>query len=223
MSSQLGSVNLDRFDIFLSLSLLMLAVVGGIGYVTGALFGGVLLGVGFIAIQNSFTKLGTDHHTLSGVFGFLATFTTILPAITGIGVGRNPNGVVDQFVHDFSPMKKALPLVAAAGIAEAIVFGLAYNDTISNWWFIVLTAIIVLLLPAFAKALYPTAYYPAQALEAKRTQVPLELVGIDRPFTDQDRIDFERDLGLDAGAVAVVGNGHALALASAREDGDGAA
>jgi ABC-type branched-subunit amino acid transport system permease subunit len=37
MTAQIGSANIDRFDIFLSLSLLMLTVVGGIGYVSGAL------------------------------------------------------------------------------------------------------------------------------------------------------------------------------------------
>ena len=41
MTAQIGSANIDRFDIFLSLSLLMLTVVGGIGYVSGALFGGL--------------------------------------------------------------------------------------------------------------------------------------------------------------------------------------
>ena len=55
--------SLDRFDIFLSLSLLMLTVVGGIGYVSGGLFGGMLAGVLFVAMQNTFDKLGVDHPT----------------------------------------------------------------------------------------------------------------------------------------------------------------
>ena len=67
MTPQLGSANLDRFDIFLSLSLLMLTVVGGIGYVSGALFGGILFGVAFVALQNTFDKLGADYPDLEGV------------------------------------------------------------------------------------------------------------------------------------------------------------
>src|SRR5690606_22560397 len=39
LTAQLGSANMDRYDSFLSLSLLMLTVVGGIGYVSGALVG----------------------------------------------------------------------------------------------------------------------------------------------------------------------------------------
>jgi branched-subunit amino acid ABC-type transport system permease component len=226
MSAQLGSVDLDRFDIFLSLSLLMLTVVGGIGYVSGALFGGVLLGVGFVALQDAFTKLGTDHATLVGVFAFLATFTTILPAITGIGVAREPNGVADRMVREYSPLRKAVPLVVAAGAAEAIVYGLAYSGQISSWWFVVLTVIIVGALPAVAKVAYPRAYVPAEVLAARREAVPPELIGIDRPFTDRDRVELERALGLDAGAVPLPANGRTngrgRTLALAREVADGA-
>src|ERR671910_556441 len=67
MTSQLGSANLDRYDIFLSLSLLMLTVVGGIGYVSGALFGGILFGVFFVAMQATFAKLGADHTDLESL------------------------------------------------------------------------------------------------------------------------------------------------------------
>src|SRR5207248_2061650 len=58
MSAQLGSVNLERFDIFLSLTLIMLTVVGGIGYVSGGLFGGILTGVAFVALASTFDKIG---------------------------------------------------------------------------------------------------------------------------------------------------------------------
>ncbi|HEY6414637.1 MAG TPA: ABC transporter permease, partial [Acidimicrobiales bacterium] len=84
MTSQIGSANLDRYDIFLSLSLLMLTVVGGIGYVSGALFGGILFGVAFVALQNTFDKLGADFPDAEGFFEFLARFTTVLPALMGV-------------------------------------------------------------------------------------------------------------------------------------------
>ena len=66
MTAQIGSANLDRFDIFLSLSLLMLTVVAGIGYVSGALMGGLLFGVFFVALQSTFDKLGADYPDFEG-------------------------------------------------------------------------------------------------------------------------------------------------------------
>jgi branched-subunit amino acid ABC-type transport system permease component len=187
MSSQLGSVNGDRFDIFLSLGLLMLTVVGGIGYVSGALVGGLLLGVGFVAIQDTFTKLGTDHPTLNGVFGFVATLTTVLPAIIGVSLGRNPSGAVHQIVDNYRPLRRAVPLLVVAGVAEAVVYWLTYTEHLSGWWFVILTAVVILALPGAAKAL-TRPDTPAA--------VPDELVGLDRPFTDDDRVNIDRELGL---------------------------
>jgi ABC-type branched-subunit amino acid transport system permease subunit len=92
MTAQIGSANIDRYDIFLSLSLLMLTVVGGIGYVSGALMGGILFGVLFVAFQNTFAKLGADYPDLNGFFEFLAHLSTVLPALLGVSVGRNPTG-----------------------------------------------------------------------------------------------------------------------------------
>jgi hypothetical protein len=189
MSSQLGSVNLDRFDIFLSLSLLMLTVVGGIGYVSGALFGGILLGVGFVAIQDTFTKLGADHATLNTVFAFLATLTTVLPAIMGVGLGRNPSGAVHDIGEAYRPLRRAVPLVVAAVAVEAVLYALAFRDTISGWWFVILTAVVVVGLAGAARRVSSP---PATAIES----VPDELVGLDRAFTSEDRTTLDRELGL---------------------------
>ena len=100
MTAQIGSANLDRFDIFLSLSLLMLTVVAGIGYVSGALMGGLLFGVLFVALQSTFDKLGADHPDFEGTFEFLAQLTTVLPALLGVSIGRNPTGAVERILTD---------------------------------------------------------------------------------------------------------------------------
>ena len=107
MTAQIGSANLDRFDIFLSLSLLTLTVVAGIGYVSGALLGGLLFGVFFVALQATFDKLGADHPDFEGTFEFLAQLTTVLPALLGVSIGRNPTGAVERIVNDLGPLKRA--------------------------------------------------------------------------------------------------------------------
>jgi branched-chain amino acid transport system permease protein len=191
MTAQIGSANLDRFDIFLSLSLLMLTVVGGIGYVSGALFGGILFGVFFLALQNTFDKLGADHADLDGLFDFLAQLTTVLPALMGVSIGRNPTGAVEQMLVNFGPVRRARPVLVAGVAAVGVAYVLARNETISNWWFIVVTAVVVGLMPLGAKLLAP----PAAPTELP-ADLPLELVGIERPYSVADREMLDAALGV---------------------------
>jgi branched-chain amino acid transport system permease protein len=215
MTAQLGSANMDRYAIFLSLSLLMITVVGGIGYVSGALFSGILFGVGFVALQETFDKLGADHLQLEGMFAFLASLTTVLPAMMGVGLGRDPSGVVTRFVEDFSPLKRVKPVLVAGLGVEAIAYVAADNGTISNWWFVVITLLVMGAMPQAARALAPEAYEaeaegaegePERERVAAEPELPLELIGVSRPFTAADREMLDRELELPAvKAGSVVG------------------
>jgi hypothetical protein len=197
MTAQLGSANLDRYDIFLSLSLLTLTVVGGIGYVGGALVGGILFGVVFLAMQNTFAKLGADHASLEGMFDFLARLTTVLPALMGVSMGRNPSGAVHDIVENFSPLgrPRARPILVAGIVAEGVFFYLAREDLISNWWFLVLTGLTIVALPGALRLLTPGGPSPVPE------DLTLELVGIDRPFTPADRDVLDRALEVPSGAT----------------------
>jgi len=197
MTSQLGSANLDRYDIFLSLSLLVLTVVGGIGYVSGALFGGILFGVAFVALQNTFDKLGADFPDAEGFFEFLARFTTVLPALMGVSIGRNPTGAVEQIVVEFGALRRAKPVVVAGCAAVAVAYLLARNDSISNWWFVVIVGAVIVAMPLAAKRLAPPTAATAPA--DGQGGVPLELVGVARPFEPADRDMLDRELGLPVG------------------------
>jgi branched-subunit amino acid ABC-type transport system permease component len=202
MTAQIGSANLDRFDIFLSLSLLMLTVVGGIGYVSGALMGGILFGVLFVALQSTFDKLGADYSDLNGFFEFLARLTTVLPALLGVSIGRNPTGAVERILVDTAPLRKAKPVLIPGLAAVAVAYLLARNDVISNWWLIVITLAVGVAMPQIAKRLVPPEAAdtgappePAEPVAA----LPLELVGVARPFTPGDRIMLDAALGLPEG------------------------
>jgi branched-chain amino acid transport system permease protein len=203
MTSQIGSANIDRFDIFLSLTLLMLTVVGGIGYVSGALFGGIAFGVLFLALHNSFDKLGADYTDLEGFFEFLAKLTTVLPALMGVSIGRNPTGAVERILVDFGPLRRVKPVVVGGIAAVAIAYLLARNETISNWWFIVICAAVVVAMPAVAKKLAPEVYAEAAGAAeraplpaAGQADLPLELVGVARPYTVADREMLDAALGV---------------------------
>jgi branched-subunit amino acid ABC-type transport system permease component len=209
MSAQLGSVNIDRFDIFLSLSLLMLTVVGGIGYVSGGLAGGIILGVAFAAISNTFVKLGADHASLKGLWDFGKNFTTVMPATIGITMAKNPSGFVHDIVTNFRAMAKARAVLIGATAAEAVLYGLDRGGAINNWYFLILSFALLLVLPVVAKAVSPAAFVEEGATEATpEDEMPLEYVGIARPFTVEDRDFLDRALGLH-------GNGKVKASAGA--------
>src|SRR5207244_11681034 len=144
-----------------------------------------------------FDKLGADHQNLSGLLDFFARSTTVMPALIGVSMGRSPSGAVSDIVTNLSPLKRAKPVLAAGIALEACFYGLAVTGTISNWWFLVLTLLVVLALPIASRALMPQAHVAAGVLEAKRAEVPLELVGIDRPFTERDLVEMEKGLALD--------------------------
>jgi branched-chain amino acid transport system permease protein len=202
MTAQIGSANLDRFDIFLSLQLLMLCVVAGIGYVSGALMGGLLFGVVFVALQSTFDKLGVDYPDFEGTFEFLAQLTTVLPALLGVSIGRNPTGAVERILTDLGPLKRARPAVVGAIATVAVAYLLARNETISNWWLIVITIFVLAALNLVTRRVTAAdrrAEAAAALPDETSAELPLELVGVARPFTVADREMLDAALGVPAG------------------------
>lgn len=212
MTAQLGSSNLDRYAIFLSLSLLMLTVVGGIGYVSGALFSGILLGVGIAAFHGTFEGLAHDHADFAGIFDFLADATTIMPALIGVSMGKNPSGAINDIVRDMGPVFKNPRVLVPALAVEGVLYVLAWQEVISNWWFAILTFLLLTIAGRVNEALHGKA--EAEDEEAAGDGVPLDMIGIDRPFTLEDRDLLDRDLGLHGN-----GNGKASVGAAAAEGG----
>jgi hypothetical protein len=120
----------------------------------------------------------------------------------GVSMGRNPTGAVEQIVVEFGGLRRAKPVVVAGCAAVAVGYLLARNDSISNWWFVVLVGLVIVAMPLAAKRLAPapTAGAAASAASADgREDIPLELVGVTRPFEPADRDMLDRELGLPVG------------------------
>jgi branched-chain amino acid transport system permease protein len=207
MAEALGSVTSDNFIIFISLSLMMLTVVFGIGYVSGALLGGVMSGVGFGIVVATFNSLAEHHASLHGLYATLAHIAAVSPALIGIGVGRSPSGAVHDIIESYRPMRNAKPVVVGGVVAEAVLYALALGGVLTNWWFAILTIVLVIILPVVGQMAMPAAFLPPERLAQLRERVPVELEGIDTPYTPQLRDSLDRALGLD-GAAASAGNGH---------------
>jgi branched-chain amino acid transport system permease protein len=204
MSMALGSVTPDNFSIFLSLSLLMLTVVAGIAYVSGALFGGLLSGVGFALIVTTFHNLASSHPSTSSLYTFLANLATVSPALIGISLGRNPSGAVHQVIESYRDLRGNVPVLVGGAVAELLFYVLALVGAISNWWFAILTSVLVMFLPLVGQMT------SRQAREQRAAEVPLELAGIDAPYDDALVGRLDRALGIDQQGPIQVRRGSGL-------------
>ncbi len=207
LAQQSGAVTADRFNLFQSLSMFMLVVVAGVGYVGGGLAGGLLYGSVFFVIQSIFTKLQIDHATFHGIFHWLGdAVSRIGPALVGVGLGRNPTGFVNDFYAGYKPMARDLrPLLIGGCAAEVGIWVLDLQHTIDNWTFALLTIALVVLLPRIGMAVKPASFTmatpkarakaAAAAGAAPIDRTPLELIGFERPFTAADLVMINSAMG----------------------------
>jgi hypothetical protein len=87
-----------------------------------------------------------------------------------------------------------------------VAYLMARNGTISNWWLIVVTGLVLLALNVVTKRVTAAdrrrAETAAAALpDAASADLPLELVGVARPFTVADREMLDAALGVPAEGV----------------------
>jgi branched-subunit amino acid ABC-type transport system permease component len=190
-AQQVGAVTADRFSLFESMSMLMLLVVAGMGYVSGGFAAGLLHGAVFVVMQGLFAKLGTDHPAFADQLDWFKQFTAVLPALIGISLGRNPSGFLHDSYRDWGLVIRRRTRVFLVAVAvELLAWLLAFQDVIGNWTFALFTMAWVLVLPRLA---------PRAPREAT---TPIELVGVDRPFTPADKVEIDRHLEITEGTPA---------------------
>ena len=196
LAQEIGAVTSDRFSLFESMTLLMLLVVAGAGYVSGGLTAGLLYGAVFVALRGVLDKLGHDYSAFRGWTAWLMQFTTLLPALIGIGLGRNPSGFLSDAFAPWGAMIRNATRVLFVGIAvELGAWFLAFRKTIDNWTFAIFTAALVILLPRVATLIDCESRRGRDADEDH--DVAFELIGIDRSFTPADLREINRGLGLE--------------------------
>jgi branched-chain amino acid transport system permease protein len=180
LSSALVSVSDTTYIIFISLALVMLTVVGGIGNVAGALMGGILAGTAFQALTSTFTNLSTDHGG-GGFWNVLANLSLVAPALIGVSLGRNPSGAVPQIVSSYRPLWQAKGVLLLGVMAEIVAYLLVLTKVMGNWWLVLATALIAIALPAVGRLVEPEAFLdPVKAPPAQKqpatTPVAVDIV-----------------------------------------------
>lgn len=204
MSSALGTVTADNFSIFLSLSLVMLTVSTGIGYVSGALLGGLFAGVGFAVIIASFNNLAHASTGLHGLYSALAHISAVLPAVIGITMGRSPSGFIHDLFDSWRRMWAGARRVVYGGLAvQAVLYVLALVRVLDNWWFGIGTYLILTMLPVVGMMVAPQVMSDTPA----RRAVPPETIGIDVPYEDAAMARIDARLGLPERRAAITPSG----------------
>jgi branched-chain amino acid transport system permease protein len=187
--------NNNGFDGFSSLTLFLIAVVGGIGYVSGALLAGIFLSVLSVVGPNVLNKLGHDYPGLHWLFvSFLANFTKFVgPALVGIGLGRNPSGITQQIMDGFRPMRRTPGAATVWGLGVIGLWVLAWKEVIGNWTFALAILASAVLVPILIKALYPNRYIEDElAIHGE----DLDQIGHGRPFRLSDQAMLDHALGI---------------------------
>ncbi len=104
LSVQRGAAQTSDFEMLLGIPYLLLLVVGGVAVVSGALFGGIALQSFtwlLIWFPNVNIKIGV------GEFNLFATLNRGVGAgLAGIGIGRQPDGVIPQVGHDLREKRR---------------------------------------------------------------------------------------------------------------------
>jgi branched-chain amino acid transport system permease protein len=174
----------STFDFFTGLTLLLVMVVAGIGSIAAAFSTGL-----FIAAP-----------ILANLFPSLKQLQTVLVGFAGIGLGKNPNGFIQ---NDIRPRWKVMweekASIAIVIAAMVVVWLLRTTGTIKNYPFAILELALLALGPQVAEYLR----HRRHAGEPEAPQpVSLEWVGVTRPFTPADVAEIDEALQPLPGATS---------------------
>ncbi len=173
----LGSMGYDRFNLFESLPLLLLAVVGGIGSASGALFAGAVLGGSPIT---------------AGIWPFLANVNRVLPGTMGIALGRNPNGAVRDIAEGYRILADAPAALVGLLVSLVGAAGLAIGGVLTGWGLTFCVALSMVVWPGVATAAV------ARRRDDSPEVVPLEWAGLAQPLSADEVRAIDAALGIGA-------------------------
>ncbi len=205
--AQRGAVSPDNFDIFASLPLFMLAVAGGIGYVSGAYLAGFFNAVMFVVMSQLFVKLGQDYPSFHRLFGFLDNLSDVMPAMLAITVARNPSGITSLVADGFSVFRnrETKPYLYAIIAAQALLWAAAVSDGINNWTLALCSIGLWIIGGRIVGALFPQFSLEPEAYAARQLEeeVTDPRAGLGRPFTPVHREAYDRALGIPSTGAGV--------------------
>jgi branched-chain amino acid transport system permease protein len=158
---QLRSVTAEQFTFTAGLPIFLVVVVGGLGAVGAGFF----TGVAYV------WPIGA----LSAAAPWANNLVALLPSLAGIGLGREPDGIVARFRRDWAPLgRDRLALLALAG-GLVVLWLLRLVDVIGGGLLLLGALILALALRGFAAA-----------RERAEPEIPVEWWGVRRPWRAGD-------------------------------------
>jgi branched-chain amino acid transport system permease protein len=171
---QQRSIIAIQFSFVAGLPLFLVAVIGGLGAIGVGLF----TGTAYFGPLNLLIRLAP----------WASSLVAILPGLAGVGLGRNPDGIVARERRSWAPVGRdrlvAPLLLCGLGLAWVLRLG----NVINGWTFLVAAAVL---------ALAAQGYASARSAGARVGDVPLEWWGVRRAWRREDREVLER--GVAAG------------------------
>jgi branched-chain amino acid transport system permease protein len=138
----------DQLRFEANLPVTTFAVVGGVGVVSGALIGGVLLGV--LPVLNTVFAANSIGWFRSAEVQ-VTKLNNVLPGLIGVSLGRNPTGASPQVGDGFEPVTRRPPVAIGAVVVEVLVWVLAYRQVVDGWAFLAASLTLVAALPGVAE------------------------------------------------------------------------
>lgn len=180
---QLRSISPQNFGFVNGLPVLLLAVVGGIGAVGGALMAGASL-MGFLPL-------------IATLGAFFANLASVLPGLAGIGLGRNPNGSVHDMREGFAPILRYRPAIIGLIVAVPALWALRLAGVLGNSGFYILLAVAPIAAVTTAAVRVGTGDGTVDEDTPTVDDVPLEWKGFSVPWEPNDVDELDRALGMN--------------------------
>ena len=201
-AAQIGSFDRNTWLVTASLPLVLLVVVAGVGYVSGALAAGIIFVVFDVMLRDVFLKLSEDYSAFEWLFSSILNdfFRYVGIAVAAVTLARAPAGFLNDMFASYRPLatRKGLPILSAWVGFQGLFYLWRIMDGIGTWTFVLISLGVLLALPALAQAIKPSLYVDEDTLQQQKEELPLELVGIDRPITPQDIKQADLALSLPA-------------------------
>ncbi len=175
----------DTFQFFAGLAILLTVVIGGVSSIGSALFSAIFIG---------------SPITANLLNGSLTQATSILTGFGAIGLGNNPNGFIAADLRPRFAIVPKYPRVIAGGVALIIaLYVLRYQDVVDGWTLVIGIIVILLAMPGICQVLENRRLNEVAGpatVSTDGTSVPLEWLGVDSPFTDEDVLVLDQKLDL---------------------------
>ncbi|MGH8977394.1 MAG: ABC transporter permease subunit, partial [Acidimicrobiia bacterium] len=179
------STNPQNWEFAAGLPIFMVGVVGGIARIGGPLFAGISLA----------TLVAMPTWPILRSVSWFSNLATVTPGLMGIGLGRNPNGAVADIREAFEPLPKRKLVFGAFLLTLAALYAYVLLADVGAWWFVIGAVVALLAFTQVAALRARPAPESEEAAGVDFADVPLEWVGIDRPFTPEDARELDDKLG----------------------------